>query len=279
LRSDAVAITEQAMPELPEVEHNRRNLERWIGGGRIIAARPLDARIVRPLAGPAFARALRRRVVEHVERRGKWIRVALDDGGKLFVHLGMTGWFERVASGAPPLRFERVRFELTRRAAVTGVAYTDPRRWGRIVLAREDLATYRALGPDPLADGIDPRALATKLARRKKSTIKEALLDQRVLAGIGNIQAIEALWKAKIDPRSRAGALAPVDVRALARALHWTIERTLADLAKGDDGAANPFRVYGRKGEPCPRCGATLRWIELAGRTTTFCPGCQRRLH
>ncbi len=266
------------MPELPEVEHNRRNLERWIGGGRIIAAKPLDPRIVRPLAGRAFARALRRRVVEHVERRGKWIRVALDDGGMLFVHLGMTGWFERVAASAPPLRFERVRFELTRRGASTGVAYTDPRRWGRIVLAREDLATWSALGPDPLADGIDPLALAAKLARRKKSTIKEALLDQRVLAGIGNIQAIEALWKAKIDPRSRAGALAPGDVRALTRALHWTIERTLVDLAKGDDGAANPFRVYGRKGEPCPRCRTTLRWIELAGRTTTFCPDCQRRL-
>jgi formamidopyrimidine-DNA glycosylase len=266
------------MPELPEVEHNRRNLERWIGGARITAARPFDPRIVRPLSRRAFTRAVRGRLVARVERRGKWIRIALDDRSKLFIHLGMTGWFEPVAAGAPPLRFERVRVEVTRRGSTAAVAYTDPRRWGRIVLARDDIATWSALGPDPLAEGIDPIALAAKLARRKKSTIKEALLEQRVLAGIGNIQAIEALWKAKIDPRSRAGALTQSDVRALARALHWTIERTLADLAKGEDGAPNPFRVYGRKGEPCPRCRTTLRWIELAGRTTTFCPGCQRRL-
>ena len=266
------------MPELPEVEHNRRQLERWLRGRRIVKASALDRRVVRPVAASTFARALAGRTVARVERRGKWIRIRLDDERKLFIHLGMTGWFEPVPVGEPPLRFERVRLELVRGRKATAVAYTDPRRWGRIVLAREDIVHFRALGPDPLADGIDPIALGAVLARRKRSTIKEALLDQRVLAGIGNIQAIEALWKARIDPRSAAAALTPAHVRRLARALRWTIERTLADLAKGEGGVENPFRVYGRKGEPCPRCRTPLSRIELAGRTTTFCEGCQRRL-
>jgi formamidopyrimidine-DNA glycosylase len=145
------------MPELPEVEHNRSHLERWIGGGRITVAKPFDPRIVRPLSGRAFSRALAGRRVARVERRGKWIRIALDDGGKLFVHLGMTGWFEPVAAGAPPLRFECVRLELTRRGSAAAVAYTDPRRWGRIVLARDDIATWSARSPT------SPRA---KTARR-----------------------------------------------------------------------------------------------------------------
>jgi formamidopyrimidine-DNA glycosylase len=134
-----------------------------------------------------------------------------------------------------------------------------------------------ALGPDPLSDGIDTRALMAKLARRKKGSIRKALMDQKVLAGVGNIQAIEALWKAGIAPRSPAAALDAEDVAAVVRGLRWTIRRTLADLAKGNFGAKNPFVIYGRKGEACPRCGHALARIELGGRTTTFCPGCQKR--
>ena len=102
-------------------------------------------------------------------------------------------------------------------------------------------------------------------------------MDQRVLAGVGNIQAIEALWKAKIDPRSRASTLERADVVRIAAGLRWTIARTLADLEKGDDGVENPFTIYGRRGTPCPRCKTLLARVELGGRTTTFCPGCQTR--
>ncbi|HEY2733177.1 MAG TPA: bifunctional DNA-formamidopyrimidine glycosylase/DNA-(apurinic or apyrimidinic site) lyase [Polyangiales bacterium] len=266
------------MPELPEVEHTRRNLERWWKGARIAAVHARDPRIVRPLSARSFALRLRGAEVERVERRGKWIRVALDRDRLLFVHLGMTGWFEPSARSAEPLRFERVAFDLDRTRAPTRVSFVDARRWGQISLAREDSATWAALGPDPLSDGIELAALHARLQRSKNRTIKEALLDQTVLAGVGNIQAIEALWKAQIDPRSPARALRVDDVRALVRALHWTIERTLRDLAKGDHGARNPFRIYGRKGKACPRCGADLSRIELAGRTTTFCNGCQRAL-
>jgi formamidopyrimidine-DNA glycosylase len=263
------------MPELPEVEHTRRNLDRWLRGARVTGVNTHDARVVRPLAARSFVRQLTGARVEAVERRGKWIRVRLAGGLRLFVHLGMTGWFEPSQLGAAPLRFERVAFDVARGAKRSRVSFVDPRRWGRLVLAHEDIETWSALGPDPLSDGVDPVSLRQRLARSKSRTIKEALLDQSVLAGVGNIQAIEALWKAKIDPRSQANALSAAQVRSLVRALHWTIERTLKDLAKGDHGAKNPFRVYGRKGEPCPRCGTEFERIELAGRTTTFCPGCQ----
>lgn len=263
------------MPELPEVEYMRRKLGRWMRGARIVRALPHDVRIVRPSSAANFSRQLTGAKVEHVERRGKWIRLRTANGPRLFVHLGMTGWFEPSSLDAEPPRFERVAFELARGRRRSRVSYVDPRRWGRIILARDDIEPWTALGPDPLSDGVDPEALLRRLARSKTRSIKEALLDQTVLAGVGNIQAIEALWKAGIDPRSPASALNARDVLALVRSLHWTIDRTLADLAKGDEGADNPFRVYGRKGEPCPRCGTTLDRVELGGRTTTFCPGCQ----
>ena len=101
-------------------------------------------------------------------------------------------------------------------------------------------------------------------------------MDQTVLAGVGNIQAIEALWKAGIDPRCKAGSVSMSDLEAIASGLRWTIQRTLGDLEKSGLGAENPFCIYGRQGEPCPRCGRTLERVVLGGRTTTFCPGCQQ---
>jgi formamidopyrimidine-DNA glycosylase len=257
------------VPELPEVEHVRRKLRRWLVGARIVAAEAGDR-----LVFQGDARSLRGRTVERVDRRGKWLRLALDDGRKIFSHLGMTGDYRLGGSD----RFERVRLEVERRGKRSVVRYVDPRRWGRIVVATDDIRTWSRLGPDPLHDGIDVARLSEKLARRKRRSVKEALMDQTVLAGIGNIQAIEALWKAKVDPRSKAAAVGPAEVRAIARGLRWTIGRTLADLARLDQGAENPFKIYGRRGTPCPRCGGTLERYELGGRTTTSCPGCQQRL-
>lgn len=264
------------MPELPEVEYNRKNLDRWMRGATIRGVATTDARIVRPVRVSAFVTGVTGRVVERIDRRGKWLRLLLDDGASVFAHLGMTGWFEHGTPKDEPLRFDRVTFALERRRKKSRVTYVDPRRWGRIVLSKTDLPAWTALGPDPLADGIDAKALAKKLSRRKRS-IKETLMDQSVLAGIGNIQAIEALWKAKLDPRSCADALAAADVGAIVRGLRWTIGRTLRDLEKGEAGKTNPFEIYGRKGTPCPRCDVTLVRIELGGRTTTYCPGCQAR--
>ncbi len=279
------------MPELPEVEYVRVRLDRWLRGARILRARADDARVVRPMKPLAFARGLEGRKVTMIERRGKWLRLVLDEGHKLFVHLGMTGWFEREgpsgnADSHNPLRsathdslaHARVHFEVRRprKRHDEHIAYVDPRRWGRLLLVKEDIEAWTRLGPDPLTDGIDLHALASKLAGRKKQAIKQALMDQSVLAGIGNIQAIEGLWKACVDPRSSAAALTPGDLAKVSRGLMWTIARTLVDLSREDVRSTNPFKIYGRKGEPCPRCRTPLERFELGKRTTMMCPGCQR---
>jgi formamidopyrimidine-DNA glycosylase len=271
------------MPELPEVEDARRKLSRWLCGTTIVSARAFDARIVRPRAPATLARDLRGCHVERVERRGKWLRIVLSgQAGQafLFSHLGMTGDWRRVARDEK-VRWERARLDVSKRGELWRVSYADPRKFGRLVFAREDIPSWRALGPDPLEHGNDVGELGETLARRGKRSIKEALMDQAVLAGVGNIQATEALWRARIDPRSRAGALAAKDVAAVVRALRWTIERTLADLEKNGgwlDDDSDPFVVYGHKGQPCPRCKTTLERVTLGGRTTTYCPGCQRRM-
>jgi formamidopyrimidine-DNA glycosylase len=261
------------VPELPEVEFVRRRLVRWLKGARIVGAWAGDRMVVKGTA-KSFAERLSGRTVTGLGRRGKWLRIELDDGTLLFGHLGMTGDFRR--DGEP--RFERARLLVELRGKRAVVRYVDARRLGRLVVATEDIPTWTKLGPDPLLEGIDPAALSAKLARRARRTVKEVLMDQTVLAGVGNIQAIEALWKARIDPRTLASALSTEHVAAIVAGLHWTIERTLADLAKGDDGEKNPFMIYGRKGTPCPRCKTLLARIELGGRTTTFCPGCQERI-
>ena len=265
------------MPELPEVEFTRKNLARWMLHARVASVKTNDTRIVRPEKPRAFVRALTGRTGDRIERRGKWMKVTLDDGRYLFAHLGMSGWFEHVGSGEAPLRFERVSFEVEKRGTRSRVVYVDSRRWGRMILAGEDIATWRALGPDPLDDGVDLERLAQKLTRRKRSSIKEALMDQTILAGVGNIQAIEALWKAGIDPCSTASAISTSDLEEIASGLRWTIQRTLEDLEKSGLVTENLFCIYGRQGEPCPRCGHTLERVVLGGRATTFCPGCQQR--
>lgn len=273
------------MPELPEVEDARRKLSRWLRGVTIVSARAFDPVIMRPRAPSTFARDLRGRRVERVERRGKWLRIVLDGDALLFSHLGMTGDWKRVGL-EEEVRWERARLDVANgKSGKSGkrwrVSYSDPRKFGRLVFAREDIPSWTALGPDPLEHGIDVAKLADKLARRGKRSIKEALMDQTVLAGVGNIQATEALWKARIDPRSSSGALATKDVGAVVRGLRWTIERTLADLERNGgwlEDASDPFVVYGHEGQACTRCKTAFVRVMLGGRTTTYCPGCQRRL-
>ncbi len=270
------------MPELPEVEHARRCLDRWTRGATLTRVIVYDARIVdAPRRG---VRVLEGARVREVERRGKWIRLTLDRA-LLFSHLGMTGKWLRRGLDEPPARSERLRFDVTRarpRAAVS-VRYVDPRLFGRFVVAEHDIAEWNALGPDPLVDGIDEARLHDELARRKLP-IKAALLDQRLLAGIGNIQATEALFSAGLDPRVSARTLTRRDVDVLAVALRRSIRRTL-DIQEREGevieyveeaGAENPFSIYGREGEPCPRCNRPLDKMVLAGRGTVFCPRCQQ---
>ncbi|HEX7665772.1 MAG TPA: DNA-formamidopyrimidine glycosylase family protein [Polyangiaceae bacterium] len=264
------------MPELPEVEFNRRRLARWLGRGDIVSCVVDDPRICAPQSPRDFAEGTRRKRIDGVDRRGKWLRIRLSGGGRIFVHLGMSGWFEHATTDTP-LRFERARITVKKKTKTEAAVYTDPRRWGRWVFAEEDIPSWTKLAGDPIHDDIDPAVIVTKLQKRKTQTIKEAMLDQKILAGVGNIQAAEALWRAKMDPRSPARALDAKDVKRLLTGIAWTIERTTKSLEE-NEAMVSPFVVYGRAGEPCKRCKTVLTKIELGGRTTTFCTGCQEKL-
>lgn len=257
------------MPELPDVEIARGNLQRWLVGAKVTAACCTDARLTRPRPPSEFTRALIARTVEAVHRRGKWLRVILDDGTRVFSHLGMTGSWVQAAVDAPARSSERARIDVVQRGREISVRYMDARRFGRLVVGRRDIADWTALGPDPLADGIHVRRLSQVFATSRRA-VKVILMDQSVLAGIGNILATEALWIARVEPRSPGMALWRGDARAIATGLHRAIARELADQ---DDS----FFVYGRAGKPCPRCGTRLSSVVLGGRTSTYCIRCQIR--
>jgi formamidopyrimidine-DNA glycosylase len=277
------------MPELPEVEIAARNLRRWAEGRRIarVDTDARAARIFRPGDRAAFARALDGARLEKVDRRGKHLLVSLTDRrGRpvgLWSHLGMTGkWVLRAAADAVPPH-ARVRIDLDDGGVLL---YLDPRLFGRQrVVPRADFASLpelAALGPDPVHDGIDPGRLRERL-RATRRPVKVALLDQAVLAGVGNIHASEALFAARIDPRRRGQGLSTAEVRGLARAIATSLRRGI-EMQDGPEiayveepGAENPFRVYARAGERCPRCReAEIRRIVQAQRSTFFCPRCQR---
>lgn len=273
------------MPELPEVEHARRTLEHWMLSMLIEAVSVYDARILDDGTKPAgVVRALAGAHVSAIHRRGKWLRIELDSGTRVFSHLGMTGKWVRARTGDPTLPFEKVRLDVRSARSRRSVRYVDPRVFGRFVVVakgQSDLPTWSALGPDPLVDGIDVAALHAKLATRKLA-IKSTLLDQTVLAGVGNIQATEALFSARIDPRRPARDISRKEVAALARAITRSIAKTIA-LQDGptiqyveEAGAPNPFLIYGNEGTPCPRCKRPLAKIILGGRGTVFCVHCQR---
>jgi formamidopyrimidine-DNA glycosylase len=264
------------MPELPDVEVARRQLKRWLVEATVTSAKCSDVYLARPGPASRFARILVGRTVEGVARKGKWLRIELGDGGKVFSHLGMTGDWVRLPVNAGPARFERARIDVARGGKAWTVRYVDARRFGRLVATPDDIDEWTALGPDPLADGIEVPRLSGLFERSRRS-VKEILMDQRVLAGVGNILANEALWVARLDPRSVGRALLPEDARVIARAVHAAIRSELAEGIAYRSKRENRLRVYGRGGEPCARCGHRLVNTTLGGRSTVYCPHCQIR--
>jgi formamidopyrimidine-DNA glycosylase len=265
------------MPELPEVEFAFRCLKRWALHGRVTKVHAPRTRVVH-----GSLERLVGHVVKRIERRGKQLRIQLDDETRLFSHFGMTGKWVRRPESAEAERWERARIDIHKDGKTNSLRYVDPRMLGRLEVASEDVRPWTKLGPDPLNDGIDAKKLAARL-RKTKRTIKEALMDQTLLAGIGNIQATEALWNAKIDPRAKANKIGDAQIRAIVRGIHQSIAYTLRK-EKADEisyveeaGATNPFRIYGRKGEPCPRCKRPLSHLTLGGRGTVYCAKCQQR--
>ena len=273
------------MPELPEVETVRRGIAPVLEGGRIERAEILDPRLVRPHDPQIVSAELVGERVSVVERRGKYLVVRFEEGRVLLIHLRMTGSLRHALRGS--LAEDPHTRAVLSMDNGTDVAYRDVRRFGTWELfGPGDVGPYLAerLGPEPLGASFSAGRLHARLDGRRVP-LKSALLDQRTLAGLGNIYADEALWHSRLHPRRPAGTLDAGETRrlhrALRRVLRLGIEKqgsTLRDYA-APDGAygsmQDEFRAYGRAGEPCDRCGTELERIVVAGRGTTFCPRCQ----
>jgi formamidopyrimidine-DNA glycosylase len=273
------------MPELPEVESVRRQLEPALVGRRFDRAAIDDSRLVRPYDPAEVAAELEGERVAAVERRGKYLIVRFESGRVLLIHLRMTG---NVLHG-PRDSFQDLPH---RRAVVTlddgsDVAYRDVRRFGTWLLLEPDEAEpylSARVGDEPLDTLFTAAKLGERLAGRRTS-LKAALLDQRTLAGMGNIYVDEALWRARLNPLRAAAGLDGAELRRLHRGIRAALEHGLARqgstlrdyrLPDGSGGSMqDEFRVYGRRDEPCDRCGTPISRTQVAGRTTWFCPTCQ----
>jgi len=291
------------MPELPEVETVRRGLEPILVGkafARVEQRRP-DLRFPLP---ENFARRLTGRSVEALDRRAKYLLARLDDGEVLVMHLGMTGRFridrangvraggERAQKSAP--KHEHIVFHL---GDGTSVRYSDTRRFGLMDLIRteriEGHKLFKGLGIEPLSPAFTAEWLAQRL-KGKATSIKAALIDQKLIAGLGNIYACEALHRAGISPKKLAGTLATKSgkptkktealVASIRAVLHDAIRAggsSLRDYRHTDGRLGrfqHRFKTYNREGKPCPKkgCGGTVRRIVQGGRSTFYCPNCQR---
>ena len=275
------------MPELPEVETVRVQLEPKLVGRGLERVEILDPRLTRPDDPAGVAAELEGERVAALERRGKYLIVRFESGRVLLIHLRMTGQLLHV-NGAPLPAGDAHRRAVVRLDDGSDVIYRDVRRFGTWQLVEADeLEPYLAtrIGHEPLVRRFTSTRLAETLAGRR-APVKAVLLDQRRLAGVGNIYADEALWRARIHPLQPAGELGPDEIAPLHRgiraALRAGIARQGATLRdyRSPDGARGTmqeeFRVYGRAGEPCERCGTPIEKIRAAGRGTWYCPHCQR---
>jgi formamidopyrimidine-DNA glycosylase len=275
------------VPELPEVETVRRRLEPVLRGRRFDRVEILDSRLTRPADPTEVAAELEAERVRALDRRGKYLVVRFESGRSLLIHLRMTGSLLHMRRGRLPEADPHVRAVVSLDDG-SDVMYRDVRRFGTWLLAEPGEAEpYLAarVGGEPLTRAFTAKSLREAL-RGRRAPVKAAVLDQRRLAGVGNIYADEALWRAQIDPRRPAGELGDEELRALHRgiraALRAGIARqgaTLRDFRTpdGDSGSMqHEFKVYGRQGEPCERCGHAIEKIRAAGRGTWYCPGCQR---
>lgn len=259
------------MPELPEVERARQALERAVAGKRLTSVRTLHPSAARAL--PARdAKAVAGATLVRVERRGKHQLLRLDDGRTLHAHFRMNGdWDVGRAGTAPPAH---ARYLLDFKDG-TRVALVDSRALATLTLHPPGHDPVPAMGPDAIDAGFDAVALRGALAG-KRAAIKVALLDQRVVAGLGNIYAAEALWLAKVDPRAVAGSVSNARCARIVDGARQALADAASDPGRYQDGdAVGRLNVYGREGEPCRRCTRPIRRIVQAGRSTYYCSKCQ----
>jgi formamidopyrimidine-DNA glycosylase len=289
------------MPELPEVETVRRGLEPIMAGAKIVSviARRPDLRFPLP---QDFAGRLSGATVEALHRRGKYLLLPLSTGETLILHLGMSGRFtirsETEARRPGDFHFapatdpahDHVSIDVAGPAGAARIDYNDPRRFGFMDLAPSDAIDvskhFKGMGPEPLSEAFTARVLHAALKGRT-APLKAALLDQSVIAGLGNIYVCEALWRAGLSPRRAAGRISGPSAARLHQAVRDVLQEaieaggsSLRDFAASDGALGyfqHRFSVYDRAGAPCPRCGAPVRRFAQSGRSTFACGKCQRK--
>ncbi len=269
------------MPELPEVEVARQGIAPHVEGRKIAGAAVRDGRLRQPV-NPDFSRRIEGQKLQVLWRRGKYLVGDLEQG-QLLIHLGMSGHLRILSSQTPPAAHDHVDIHF---AGEICLRFHDPRRFG-LILWGEDFRTHpllRNLGPEPLGPDFSGSHLFRR-SRGRTQAVKAFLMDAQTVVGVGNIYANESLFLAGLDPRRPAGGLGLTQCRRLAASVREVLSEaiaqggtTLRDFAR-PDGRNGYFRlslrVYGKEGEPCPRCARPLAGLRIGGRASVFCTHCQ----
>jgi formamidopyrimidine-DNA glycosylase len=271
------------VPELPEVETTRRGLEPHAHGQRIAALKLYERRLRWPVA-PGLPRELAGQRIVATGRRGKYLLLRLESG-TLIVHLGMSGNLRVLPARAPRLPHDH--FDLVLDSG-TALRFNDPRRFGSLHFTRGDPQRHRLLAhlaPEPFDREFDGDYLL-RVTRRRRVAVKQLLMNSRLVVGVGNIYASEALFRARLRPQRQARSLSAADCTRLVRAVRAVLAQairaggtTLRDYLRAD-GSPGYFRqrlyVYERAGRPCRRCGTPIRATTQGQRSTYYCPSCQK---
>src|SRR5262245_23493691 len=271
------------MPELPEVETIVRGLAPALHRRRIEQVTVRDRRLREPVASDFGASLTGRRIVG-MGRHGKFMLTPLDDGRLWLVHLGMSGRLTLATPDRPDLTHDHVVIRLDDGRLLT---YNDPRRFGRLAVIDPDaIASETASGIDALSDELTADFLYASARRHRRTTVKALLMDQREIAGLGNIYVNEILFRAGVRPRRRAGRLTRNECARLVTATRAVLGGAIASGGSSISNYRDGFerfgsyqfehQVYDRAGEPCHRCGTTIRASVITGRSSFYCPRCQR---
>jgi formamidopyrimidine-DNA glycosylase len=272
------------MPELPEVEHVVRALSPLVVGRRILAAELNLKRIAPGISRPGFNRQLRNAIITAVGRRGKYILFQLESGHVLATHLRMTGKFVSLTTDQSLPPYTHVIFYLDDERRLV---FCDMRQFGRMRIYTKPPRELQSLAPEPLSDDFTEDYFLETLSRSRRP-LKHLLLDQTRVLGLGNIYAVEALFLAGVNPMKAANKLSKPRARKLYACVRDVLQEAIdagstlrIDLADGKgsyfENAERFWRVYEREGEPCVRCGTKIRRVVQGGRSTYYCPRCQKR--
>lgn len=272
------------MPELPEVEVIKEGLKKKVKHRKITGVEVRFSKLIKNVSPSLFRKRVIGKEVKEISRRGKFLIFSLDDSSFLVIHLKMTGQLIYCSPDEEVDKHTGIIFTLDNNFQLR---FLDMRRFGIVCLAKklEEITTLANLGPEPLENNFTSLVLK-KILENQKRKIKIVLIDQKIMAGLGNIYAVEALYQAKINPEKRAYQLTEPEIKTLYRAIKAILKKAISargtstDAYRDSEGRKGRFQyqlqVYGRQGESCYRCGTKVSRIKISGRGTYFCPGCQK---